>query len=119
MKKFRLEITRTDEYHFDVDENIWDEAALKDYSNTFSTVETIPDLLENLAFQVMRFGSDKFYEGFGYVREIDHNGKDVKQYGNDHIELKESDYCQGITMTLVSEDDEFDYDTKEILNKTN
>ena len=49
MGRFKVAIHRTDEYVIDIDENIWDEKALDNYSKYFSEVYNLEDVAELVA----------------------------------------------------------------------
>jgi len=99
MKTFNLEVRRTDEYQIKIDENVWTEDKLKDWSSIFFKVEDTDELAEIIAKAIMREGSDSFIEGFGYFKIVDENGKTVSRY------IDESKYCPGIEIHIIEEDD--------------
>lgn len=120
MKKIKVKATRIDEYEISIDPEVWDDQALADWSSVFHKIETVEELAESLAFAVLRFGSGSFMEGFGHVRTLMRSGYDVDQYkrGKDGeiLKLAEEDYCKGILVQLVDEDEEHEFEVEEIVN---
>ena len=49
MSKFKVDVTRTYEYEIEIDENVWNEQALKDWSELFSKVENSEDVAKYFA----------------------------------------------------------------------
>lgn len=101
MKNYNVEITRIDEYEITIDENVWDEAYLKDWSETFHNAD-LEGIASHLAFSAMRFGTGVFFEGFGHVKTYYKNGNEMAQFGDFEK------YCKGISVRIISEDEDID-----------
>ena len=69
MKKFIVEVTRTDKYTIELDENIINEEWLKGYSKFFRDVDSLEEIAEILAKRVACNPDEDFMEGFGYVKQ--------------------------------------------------
>lgn len=115
MPKFKVQVTRVDEYEIDIDESVWDKKALEDWGSVFHTVNSVEDIAKDLAISWMRFEDDYFKEGYGYVKELDNDGKvkgipyktDDGKFG---YPLPEERYTAGITIKPISQDE--DYETE-------
>lgn len=107
MKKFEVEVSRIDEYIIEIDETIWTEERLKVFAEVFYSFDDLEELAKHISFSLMRFGTESFHEGFGFF-ETYREGRNVpiKQFYNGEMV---SEFCKGIKVTIVTEDDEFDY----------
>ena len=113
--KFNVKVIRTDEYEIEIDENKFNEEALKSWSEVFSDVETQEDLAKKLAGAIMYFGSDYgFIEGFGYVKTVNENGNEVKHYEQGHGVVLDSEYSSGLSVKIIYENEDYDYESEEI-----
>ena len=109
MKNFEIEAVRADRYKITIDEEIWTEETLKEWSSIFHDVD-LEGLAEALAFQILRFGSRQFYEGYGRVKFLASNGSLWPQYSKDYsAPLAEDEYCKGVTVQLLCEDEEHEF----------
>jgi hypothetical protein len=113
--KFKATVTRVDEYEIEVDENVWDKEALKDWSSVFSPVDSVEDVAKDFAVAFMRNDNSYFIEGYGYVKELNKEGalkgvpyRDEK--GNFCYPLPEEKYTKGISIKPLSHD--YDYETE-------
>lgn len=115
--KFKIKVTRTDEYVIEIDETIWDEKALKEWSKTFHPIESVKKFAENYAVNFLRYGANRFLEGYGYVRQLYSNGEfkgmSVNSDGKYRL-LPPAEFTKGITIMPLSEDEEFETETKTI-----
>ncbi|GAB3177538.1 hypothetical protein [Telluribacter humicola] len=118
MKTFNVSVIRTDEYEIIIDETVWDEKALSDWSKSFWKADSVKDIAESLAYAIMRGGSGQgFIEGFGYVKILRFDGTIKTQFGEGYTAIEDSQYTAGISLKLISEDEDFSYDTREIKAK--
>lgn len=53
-KKYLVTVKRIDEYEIEVDETVWDEEALKNWSNAFYEVESVEELVKEQSIHYMR-----------------------------------------------------------------
>ncbi len=107
MKKFNVVVTRTDEYEKEVDENVWNEKELADWSKTFHHVSDQWDVAQDLAERVIRQGHSEFIEGYGHIAAF--RKKDGYEY---HSYTKSK--CPGIKLTVISEDEDYQTEVKEL-----
>lgn len=113
--KFKVTVTRTDEYIIELDENIYNEAWLADFSKVFYDFN-IREVAEHLAQFQARFGSvHDFIEGFGYVTR---NGKlpfgnaDFDANGNWLPEDQRRQPAPGLNIVILSEDEDLEIETE-------
>jgi len=111
MKKYSVIITRTDAYEVEVDENVWDEKELNGWSKVFWPIYDTKGVAENAAMAVMRNGAGSgFIEGFGVIKTFNWKGNEIGQSSA----LKESGYSPGLSIKVISEDNEYETDIEEI-----
>lgn len=111
MAKFKIEVTRVDEYEIEVDETIYDQQALKNWSQTFWDVDSAQELAESLAETVARNGAGRnFMEGFGTVKTYYSDGSEKTQYTRDFKRITE--FTPGLSIRIISEDDDISTETK-------
>jgi len=55
--KYKIEATRTDDYIIEINSLIWTEKELKDWSKTFSDIDSTEDLAEILSVSMMKYGT--------------------------------------------------------------
>ncbi len=115
MKRFNARPQRTDEYIIEIDENVWNDDALKEWGNVFWELDGIEDLVEAIAMSLLRDGYERFIEGFGYLYTMRRGGYHLKQYEHVDGDFREvTEFAKGIKVTIVSEDDEFECEVEEI-----
>lgn len=118
MRKFKVIVTRTDEYNIEIDESIWTPEEIKDWGKTFWGGETLKDVVAPLAIAWMNQGASNFKEGFGYVKQVDSVGTEESfLYRSEDGEvgiIPEEKYCLGIKVEVVSEDD-YETQIKELI----
>lgn len=119
--KYKVQVIRTDEYEIEIDENVWNETELKDWSSIFWKVSSTEDVAKNFAIAFMRNEDRYFIEGYGYVKEYLKNGtlRSVPYHdekGN-YMELPEEKYSKGISITAISQDDEYETEISQITSK--
>ena len=101
MNKFKVTVTRVDEYEIEVDENVWNEQALEQWSKVFWDCVDTEQVAKDLAVAYMRTDS-RFIEGYGWVKEL---RKDGTEKGLLLPEGKE--YAAGLTIKPLSFDEDY------------
>lgn len=116
MKKYKVNAIRTDEYEIEIDENIWTEEALEAWNRVFGGCDDLEDLIRYLSFSLLRFGYERFLEGFGYVYTINKKGEKLSQYERDDDGnwIIVSDFANGIKVKIITEDDDHDFEIDEL-----
>jgi hypothetical protein len=100
MKKFEVEVVKTDRYVIEFDETKINEQWMEEYRRYFTKINTLRGHAENIAQLRSRFDGT-FFEGYGFPLI---NGKRVSD------ELTDI----GINIQIVSEDEDVDVDAKEL-----
>lgn len=98
MEKFKVVVTRTDEFEIQIDPAVWDTESLESWSQVFHDVQTREDVAKTLAERISLNFNATFFEGFGYVRFQNAEGKDRYQ-------LPLDSFCKGIVVKVISEEE--------------
>lgn len=116
MKKYNINAIRTDEYIIEVDENVWNQEALDIWNSVFGGCDTLQELAEHISFLILRFGYERFLEGFGYLYVQSEDGRQKTLFKRDDAGkcVIVTEFAEGIKVTIISEDDEYDFETKEL-----
>ncbi len=99
--KYQIKVERTDVYEIEIDEQVWNEEALNNWSNVFQQVDDVEDLAKVLAEATMKQGSDQFIEGFGRVKTLNRDGEET--YSSKICKDKD----ESIILTVIDEDDDY------------
>lgn len=102
IKKFKVEVTRTDEYLVEIDEEIYNKKWRMEFAEVFWPLESTADIAQDLAANQMIHGQ-KFWEGYGYVKE---KGK----LWFPHHDKKPT---EGLNIERISSED-YDFDVEEV-----
>lgn len=118
MSKFKVTVTRVDEYEIEIDEKVWDEKALKDWSATFNDVNSVQDIAKDFAVAYMRTES-YFTEGYGYVKEFYKDGtvRGIPYKGENgefKYPLPDEKYAKGISITPLVQDEDYETEIKKL-----
>ena len=121
METFKVVAKREDNYVISIDPEQWNEEYLANWSSVFHKVYEVKDIVENLSFQILRFGSTGHYEGYGYVKTFASDGRELIQTmrGDDGslVVVTERDYCKGISVTIIDEDEEYEFEIEEVTDE--
>lgn len=104
IRKFRIEVTRTDEYIIEIDDEIYNNDWIADFEQTMYPLD---DGIESIAKDIAQFRArvgKRFQEGYGCISE---NGCMTSS-------LNQEDYAEGIDITVESEDDDIQFDVDEL-----
>lgn len=106
MKKFKVEVTRVDEYEIEIDENIINDEWIKHFESYMWPVdedEPHRELAEHIAQMRARFGSHQFMEGFGII----------PVEGEYLTDKEKGKLAQGFKLKVIDEDNTLFFDTME------
>lgn len=119
MAKFKITVTRTDEYEIEVDEKVWTTDVIQTWGDTFWGGEDIEDVAKLLAVQWMKQDGSYFKEGFGFVKELN-SSNEIKgvpytdKDGKFAYPLPVSEYAEGLSIKPIVEDEEYDVEVENI-----
>lgn len=106
MRKYKVTVTRTDEYIVEIDETIYNEEWRADFERYFHPLdEGLESIAEDIAVFRARFG-ERFQEGYGRITE------DSTVYPS----LKD-EYAEGLNIIVQSEDDDIEASVEEIIEE--
>ena len=127
MKKIRVEVTRTDTYVIEIDEQIFTKEWHDQFKESFYTlpdfyaVKSDPEedlesaihegLAINIAMFQARMGDHDFIEGFGYVKrngKLPYGREDFDEKGDWLPEDKRRQPADGLNIIIESEDSEIE-----------
>jgi len=106
MKKFKVEVTTTNTYEIELDENVINEEWMREFRDTFYSFNSLEEHAQQIAEQRARNvqRTDTFLEGYGKVR--------IKDYGFDSKEWENP--VDGITVTVIDEGEITETEVEEI-----
>lgn len=111
MTRFNITLTRTDEYEVHVDETIWTPEEITKWASSFYPTSDAGELAKHLTQAVMNDGSGNGYmEGFGYVKTYRADGSIKPQFGQGYRKVEEADYTKGLSIRVISENEDFEDD---------
>lgn len=118
MRKFRVEVTRTDEYLIEIDETIYGNPEWKDqFERDFWKLdEGLESVAESLAWHRMRNGDElRFIEGFGPVKVDGKLPFSLEDYENGKLkpEEKREAPAPGLNIIIISENDDYSFEIEE------
>lgn len=114
MSTFKITVIRTDEYKIEVEESVWTPEVIKDWAKTFYPAQDTEDIAKYLAGAIMNMGSSQgFIEGFGYVRMFRPDSS-LKEQFSGFKKIKEEEYSEGIKAIIIDENEEYEYEIKEL-----
>lgn len=68
MKQVRMVVEVNNIVEVKVNENIWTEQAIKEWSDFFYNAETVEDIARLALSSVLNLGQSAFIDGFGYMK---------------------------------------------------
>lgn len=117
-KKLKVQANREDEYIIEFDESLIDEKHLAQYGQYFHEVGSIEEYAEELAYAIIRNGTGRFMEGFGYIKMYNQNGVHIKCYDG-IMPIAEEQYVKGIKVTVIAHDEEYYFNVEELADPVN
>ena len=122
LRTIKVRTTRVDEIEVTIDDSVINEAWMKDFARVFHPLDGPDDVAHDMGFNVMRFGPEDHYEGYGNVKKLHKDGKQMHLHTTDTTDgyrrMKEDEYAPGITVKVIEHDDDYDIEVEEI-TKTN
>jgi hypothetical protein len=119
--KYKVEVTRVDEYEIEIDDSIWTDDRIAQWSESFFETDEDSrqeDFVKRLAESLTHQGIKEDIEGFGYVKQKYHSmeeGDLLSQYGSGLKPIGEDQYTEGLFVEIIAHKDEYE---TEIFNQT-
>jgi len=95
LRKFKCKVEKTYEYEIEIDETVWTEDAISNWSSVFYDADDLEDVARILAEMKTRYDSGEDIEGFG-IPMID--SEEPYTFGNKKIN-------HDINIHIIDEDD--------------
>lgn len=114
LKKYKVEVTRVDEYEITIDDSIYTDEVIEQWSESFFETEEderLEDFVKHLAKGITCAGKAEPLEGFGFVKQKFHSMEDGDLLDQCKAEMKkvtEEDYSPGLLVNIISFDDEYE-----------
>lgn len=102
MRKFKCEVTKTYTYEIEIDETIWTDEEINNWSKSFYDADDLSDIASIIAKMKTSYEDGEFIEGFG-IPMI--NGKEPFTFGKQEINTD-------ININIISE--YIDVDSEEV-----
>ncbi|MRX40600.1 hypothetical protein GJU43_15035 [Flavobacterium sp. LC2016-23] len=121
IKKYTVEVTRVDEYQIEIDDAIYTDDVIEQWSESFYETEEDTrqeDFVKHLAKAMTSGGIKEGLEGFGYVKQKHDNmeaGNLLTQYTSQSKKVTEEEYSPGLFVNIINHDN--DYDTEIFTNE--
>jgi hypothetical protein len=109
LKKYRVEVTRVDEYIIEIDTDVWNEGLIQQFNDSIYESEDAEDIAKHLATSISCQGKAEWMEGFGYVKQRFHRmekGELLDQYKPGRIKVSEDDYYPGLMVEINAYDED-------------
>ncbi|MBC7847233.1 MAG: hypothetical protein H7Y10_12150 [Flavobacterium sp.] len=116
LKKYKVEVTRVDEYEIEIDDALWTNERIAEWSESFFETDynnRQEDFVKHLAESLTHQGIKEGIEGFGHVKQKYHSmeeGDLLTQYYDGLKKITEDNYTEGLFVNIISHKD--DYETE-------
>lgn len=114
IKKYKVEVIRTDEYEIEIDDSIWTDEQIEQWSLMFYKTNDDSrqeDFVKHLAEAITTNGLRYGMEGFGFVKQKYKNDKEddfLIQHNNLGERIREENFTPGILVNIISYNDGYD-----------
>jgi hypothetical protein len=112
IQKYKVEVVRTDEYEIEIDDAIYTDEFIEQWSEGFYETDSDnreEDFVKHLANAITFDDKAKFLEGFGFIKQRYHSmnlGNLLTQYSS-KSKVKEEDYSPGLVVTINTHADDY------------
>ena len=117
MKKFKVTVTRVDEYIIEIDESIYNEEWKKSFEEHFFDVDRLERVAVHLAQFQARLSDHSFIEGFGHVNRdgrLPFSSEDYDSNSNWLPLDKRRKAAPGLNIIIEDEDNNIECEVAEI-----
>ena len=115
IKKYTVEVTRVDEYEIEIDDSIFTDEVIAEWSESFFPTDEdsrLEDYVKHLAESLTHQGIQEGIEGFGFIKQKYHSMEEGALLFQTYQgkKLTEEDYSEGLFVNIISHKD--DYETE-------
>lgn len=116
IKKYKIEVTRVDEYEIEIDDAIYTDEVIEEWSESFYETDDDSrqeDFVKHLAKSITSAGIQEGIEGFGHVKQQYYSmdeGDFLTQYSDGLKEVTTEEYSPGLLVKIISH--KGDYETE-------
>ncbi|MEZ0182629.1 hypothetical protein AB9T89_10315 [Flavobacterium oncorhynchi] len=113
IQKYKVEVTRVDEYEIEIDDAIYTDEFIEQWSESFFETDEgsrKEDFAKHLAGAITSGGKAEPLDGFGYVKQKFHSSKEgdlLFQVKSGMQKVTEEDYSPGLFVNIISYDDDY------------
>jgi len=114
IKKYRVEVVRTDEYEIEIDDAIYTDEFIEQWSESFQDTDEesrTEDFVKHLAGSITCNGKAQGLEGFGYIKQSIHScdGElELSQYSSGLKRIPEEEFSPGIKVEIINYDEDYE-----------
>lgn len=103
-KRFKVEVTRIDEYIIEIDEDIYNEEWITEFERHFHPLDNgLESIAEDIAIFRARFG-ERFQEGYGRITED----------SCINLLVEKDDYAEGLNIVIKIEDEDIEAEVEQL-----
>jgi len=117
IQKYTVEVTRVDEYEIEIDDSIWTDEVIKEWSESFFEIDENnhqESFVKNLSESLTHQGIQTDIEGFGFVKQRLHKMKPgdlLSQYSEGLTKVTEDEYTKGLLVNIIAYKDDYETET--------
>lgn len=114
IQKFKIEVTRVDEYVIEVDDSMYTDEFIEQWSESFYETNEDSrqeDFAKHLASALTSEGLTRGIEGFGYIKQKlfrDDVNHLLTQYSSELKTITEEDYSPGLLVDIIQYDEDYE-----------
>lgn len=114
IKKYKVEVIRTDEYEIEIDDSIWTDEQIEQWSLMFYETNDDSrqeDFVKHLSEAITTNGLRDGMEGFGFVKQKYKNDEEddfLIQHNNLGERIREENFTPGILVNIISYNDGYE-----------
>lgn len=113
IKKYRVEVVRTDEYEIEIDDAIYTDEVIEQWSEHFYDTDEDSrqeDFAKHLASSITSGGKANWLEGFGFIKQRHHSmvhTDHYTQFSPGPKKVTEEQYSPGVVVSIINYDDDY------------
>ena len=119
--RYNVEVTRVDEYEIAIDDSVWTEEKIQEWSSHFYKAKGKKDFIGHLAKSISHEdNTGEGMEGFGYVKQrhsISEEGDLINQYTEKRVKVTEEDYTEGLSVIIINHKEDYETEIMKLRTK--